>query len=121
MIEKITLEEYLSEASIASSIYQLISMSASNELSKITPINLCNQLFAGKILSNTDLNDVKSSGGHYLTTGITNGLDYSYLLVFRISDEYIIQANIKNSGAIVRLRLLYNNSWSGWRQLAFQS
>ena len=121
MIEKITLEEYLSEASIASSVYQLISMSASNELSKIAPINLCNQLFTGKILSNTDLNDVKSSGGHYVTTGVTNGLDYSYLLVFRISDEHIIQVNIKNSGAIAMLRSLYNNSWSEWRRLAFQS
>ena len=121
MIEKITLEEYLSEASIASSVYQLISMSASNELSKITPINLCNQLFAGKILSNTDFNDVKSSGGYYATTGITNGLGYSYLLVFRITDQNIIQINISNNGETTRLRILYNNSWSEWKQIAFQS
>ena len=121
MIEKITLEEYLSEASIASSVYQLISMSASNELSKITPINLCNQLFAGKILSNTDFNDVKSSGGYYATTGITNGLGYSYLLVFRISNEHIIQVNTKNSGEVAILRVFYSTSWSEWKQIAFQS
>lgn len=96
-------------------------MSASNELSKITPINLCNQLFAGKVLSNTDLNDVKSSGGYYVTTGTTNGLDYSYLLVFRISDENIIQINIRNNGEAARLRVFYNGSWSKWKPLAFQS
>ena len=117
MIEKITLDEYLSGLADISFVSKLLSMSTSNKLSNITPANLCNMLFTGGTLANTDANNVKKSGGYYVTSNPSNCLDWSYLLVFRITDVNIIQINVKNSGTLAQMRILTNDSWSEWKSL----
>ena len=72
------------------------------------------------IRSNVDVNTLLDTGGYYLTTGITNANQYSYLLVVKYSNKTCSQFNISNGGGYIKMRCLNDSGvWSEWKSISF--
>ena len=67
----------------------------------------------------TDLNNIKENGNYYVS-GTTNGpvSTSGYLTVQKFSDNYLKQTFSVYSSGITFIRVLNNDSWSSWAQLA---
>ena len=71
--------------------------------------------------SNVDLNNYKTTGVHYFTTGCTNApTSYFFCLVFGGSgDGYVVQIGvpIADSSSKLYIRKLNETTWSSWAEL----
>ena len=76
-------------------------------------------------LFNVDANELIETGAYYIATSIENAMMYSYLIVFRMTDNTIIQINTSNAGEIsagiyaIKIRGKHEGKdWSIWRQIS---
>lgn len=68
--------------------------------------------------SNIDANTITSSGLYYLNGGITNALEWSYLMVFSFgSANDVVQINTHNSENLTKIRKCAGGTWSSWKEL----
>lgn len=68
--------------------------------------------------SNIDANTITSSGLYYLNGGITNALEWSYLMVFSFgSANDVVQINTHNSENLTKIRKCAGGTWSSWQTL----
>ena len=72
------------------------------------------------ILNDVNVDDIKTPGQYYLTTGITGAKLYSYLIVFKVSYN-LTQINYTNGITMLRIRNYHNGEWSNWASIALQS
>lgn len=70
-------------------------------------------------LSNTDINNITTSGFYYLADGNTNCpySSYSYLLVINLVGD-AIQFNMHNGSGGIQYRKQYRNVWRNWNTIA---
>lgn len=66
-------------------------------------------------LSDTDVNNITTSGFYYLADGNTNCpySSYSYLLVINLVGD-AIQFNMHNASGGIQYRKMYSGAWRGW-------
>lgn len=76
--------------------------------------NVQNIPFRGN-LSNTDINNITTSGFYYLGDGNVNCpySSYSYLLVINLVGD-AIQFNMHNASGGIQYRKMYSGAWRGW-------
>ena len=110
-------DKKMNEFNDASFVSKVTAINSAGNSVNIIPVNLCNLLFTGGAKANANADELKTSGGYYITSGATNCWEWSYLLVFRISDANIIQLDIRNNAGAVQIRTLANETWSAWKVL----
>lgn len=72
---------------------------------------------AGIKAPNVDLNNYKTTGVYYFTTGCTNApRNYLYCLVIGKAGEPVMQIGI-SMNTVMYFRTFANNIWSEWRQV----
>lgn len=72
------------------------------------------------ILNDVNVDDIKTPGQYYLTTGITGANDYSYLIVFKVSYN-LTQINYSTGINLLKMRNYHNGEWMNWASIALQS
>ena len=72
------------------------------------------------MLNDVNVDDIKTPGQYYLTTGITGAILYSYLIVFKVSYN-LTQINYTNGINMLRIRNYHNGEWTNWASIALQS
>ena len=72
------------------------------------------------MLNDVNVDDIKTPGKYYLTTGITGASDYSYLIVFKVSYN-LTQISYSNGMNALRMRNCHNSEWTNWASIALQS
>ena len=115
MIEKITLSEALAgldSASSANYLYsELSSKSGKMPIDDIRKLIYSNPSYRQQ---NVDVDTLDETGVYYLTSGITNATEWSFLIVFRITNDECIQINIHNSGSSFIRRVKSGGEWKKW-------
>lgn len=72
------------------------------------------------MLNDVNVDDIKTPGQYYLTTGITGVKNYSYLIVFKVSYN-LTQINYTPSVNMLIMRNYHNGEWTNWVSIALQS
>ena len=71
-------------------------------------------------LNDVNVDDIKTPGGYYLTTGITGTSNYSYLIVCKVAYN-LTQISYSNAINSLRMRNYHNGEWGDWVSIALQS
>ena len=79
-------------------------------------------IFNNGYLYSVDANEILDSGSYYLGENILNADSYSYLIVFKLSNNTILQINTSNAQdltngiSVVKIRGKHEGkNWSIWR------
>ena len=71
-------------------------------------------------LNNVNVDDIKTPGKYFLSTGITGAVEYSYLIVFKVSYN-LTQIHYTNAISNLRMRNYHNGEWTNWKNITLQS
>lgn len=73
-----------------------------------------------KVLATTaDLNEVKTNGSYYVSSGVNAPGNYFYFEVLKTSSQDIIQVGYAIISDKLWKRTFINNSWSSWKSVTF--
>ena len=73
-----------------------------------------------KVLATTaDLNEVKTNGSYYVSSGVNAPGNYFYFEVLKTSSQDVIQVGYAIISDKLWKRTFINNSWSSWKSVTF--
>ena len=67
-----------------------------------------------------DADSLTESGIYYLRANTINALDWSYLIVFKMQEGYLVQINININMENLKLRTCSDSSWRVWKKLLLE-
>ena len=67
-----------------------------------------------------DADSLTESGIYYLRANTVNALDWSYLIVFKMQEGYLVQINIGIDMENLKLRICSGSSWRVWKKLLLE-
>ena len=68
--------------------------------------------------SSIDANKLTSTGLYYLSSNITNAMNWSFLIVFQFGNANdVVQINIHNGAGDAKYRKCSSGEWYGWASL----
>ena len=70
-----------------------------------------------EIINDKDVNDIIATGIYYIGTNCLNCLEWSYLVVFKLTNDNIIQLCFVATARDVVVRCKSSKGWSVWKSL----